>query len=97
MSKNGIRTQGMTLWFTGLPSSGKTTLGSAVESKLKTLGLNTVLLDGDILRRGLNRDLGFSPEARHENNRRVSEVAKLFSENGFLTIVTFISPYAIVI
>ncbi|KAF0989071.1 hypothetical protein HZS_3918 [Henneguya salminicola] len=85
--------EGFTLWFTGLPSSGKTTLGQCIAEDLKKLSINSIVLDGDVLRRGLNKDLDYSPQARHENIRRVAEVATLFARNGSASIVTFISPY----
>ncbi|KII62468.1 Adenylyl-sulfate kinase [Thelohanellus kitauei] len=98
-----MRDFGFTIWFTGglyhhpgLPSSGKTTLGQAIQSRFKDLKIQSVLLDGDVLRKGLNKDLDFSPESRLENNRRVAEVAKLFAQNGTVSIVTFISPYKVV-
>jgi adenylylsulfate kinase len=81
------------LWFTGLPSAGKSTLAVEVQSVLFKRGCNVFVLDGDNVRHGLNKNLGFSPEDRAENIRRVSEVAKLFTEAGFLVITAFISPY----
>lgn len=83
------------IWFTGLPSSGKSTIASAVEHQLYTRGVRTYLLDGDNVRHGLNVDLGFSPEDRAENIRRIGEVAKLFVDAGMITLVAFISPYRI--
>ena len=83
------------IWFTGLPSSGKSTIASAVEHQLYTRGVRTYLLDGDNVRHGLNCDLGFSPEDRAENIRRIGEVAKLFVDAGMITLVAFISPYRI--
>jgi adenylylsulfate kinase len=85
--------QACIIWFTGLPSSGKSTIAGAVEHQLYTRGIRTYLLDGDNVRHGLNRDLGFSPEDREENIRRIGEVAKLFVDAGMVTLVAFISPY----
>lgn len=82
------------LWFTGLSGAGKSTLANLLEKKLNALGLHTMLLDGDNIRQGLNRDLGFSESCRAENIRRIAEVAKLMSEAGLVTLVSFISPYA---
>jgi adenylylsulfate kinase len=81
------------VWFTGLPSSGKSTIASEVEYQLCTRGLRTYLLDGDNVRHGLNKNLGFSPEDREENIRRIGEVARLFVDAGMITFVAFISPY----
>lgn len=81
------------LWFTGLSGSGKSTLANALEHELNNLGQHTYLLDGDNVRHGLNKNLGFSPEDRTENIRRIGEVAKLFVDAGTLVITAFISPY----
>ena len=81
------------LWFTGLSGSGKSTIANLVEKRLFALGKHTYLLDGDNVRHGLNRDLGFSEADRVENIRRVGEVAALFADAGLITIVSFISPY----
>jgi bifunctional enzyme CysN/CysC len=81
------------LWFTGLPASGKSTIASAVEQKLNRLGCHTYLIDGDNVRGGLNRDLGFTEVDRVENVRRVAEVARLFVDAGVIVIVSLISPY----
>lgn len=81
------------VWFTGLPSSGKTTLARELEQRLFAKGRQVFVLDGDNIRSGLNADLGFGPEDRSENIRRVSEVASLFSDAGFIVISAFISPY----
>jgi len=81
------------VWFTGLPSSGKSTIASEVEHQLYARGIRTYLLDGDNVRHGLNSNLGFSPEDREENIRRIGEVAKLFVDGGMITFVAFISPY----
>jgi len=84
---------GATVWFTGLSGSGKSTVAVAVEDRLLDLGRPTYLLDGDNLRHGLNGDLGFSAEDRHENVRRVGEVARLFADAGVVALVPLISPY----
>jgi bifunctional enzyme CysN/CysC len=81
------------LWFTGLSGAGKSTVADLVEQMLHRLGRHTVLLDGDNIRHGLNRDLGFSQEDRVENIRRVAEVAKLMIEGGLIVLVSFISPF----
>ena len=81
------------VWFTGLPSSGKSTIAGEVEHQLYTRGVRTYLLGGDNVRHGLNSNLGFSPEDREENIRRIGEVAKLFVDAGMITFVAFISPY----
>jgi len=81
------------LWYTGLSGSGKSTLAHAVENALVARGCHTYVLDGDNVRHGLNKDLGFSPEDREENIRRIGEVAKLFTDAGIITATAFISPY----
>jgi len=83
----------ITLWFTGLSGSGKSTLAHTVENALFEKGCRTYVLDGDNVRHGLNKNLGFSPEDRTENIRRIGEVAKLFNEAGVLALTAFISPY----
>lgn len=85
--------RGFTVWFTGLSASGKSTLAVALEEALYERGARTFILDGDNVRHGLNRNLGFSPEDRKENIRRLGEVAKLFNEAGVITLTAFISPY----
>lgn len=85
--------KGVTLWFTGLSGAGKSTIANAVEEKLYKLRCRTMLLDGDNIRFGLNKDLGFTPEGRKENIRRIAEVAKLFTTAGIINITAFISPY----
>lgn len=85
--------RGVVLWFTGLSGSGKSTLALAVERYLFEHGHFTYVLDGDNVRHGLNRDLGFSHEDRTENIRRIGEVAKLFAEAGAIVATAFISPY----
>lgn len=84
---------GMTVWFTGLSGSGKSTVAAAVEQQLLALQRPSYLLDGDNLRHGLNGDLGFSADDRDENVRRASEVARLFADAGVVALVPLISPY----
>lgn len=81
------------LWFTGLSGSGKSTIANLVEKRLHALGMHTYILDGDNVRHGLNRDLGFTDEDRVENIRRVAEVAKLMADAGLIVLVSFISPF----
>lgn len=81
------------IWLTGLSGSGKSTIANLLEQRLMAAGKHTYLLDGDNVRHGLNKDLGFSDEDRSENIRRVSEVAKLMVDAGLITIVSFISPF----
>jgi len=81
------------LWFTGLSGAGKSTIANLVERKLHAIGHHTYVLDGDNVRHGLNRDLGFTEADRVENIRRVAEVAKLFADAGLIVIASFISPY----
>ncbi|MBC7770258.1 MAG: sulfate adenylyltransferase subunit CysN [Phycisphaerales bacterium] len=81
------------LWFTGLSGAGKSTIANLVEKRLVSLGRHTVLLDGDNIRHGLNRDLGFTQADRVENIRRVAEVAKLMADAGLIVLVAFISPF----
>ena len=88
-----IGSQGATVWFTGLSGSGKSSVAVAVEDALLAAGRPTYLLDGDNLRHGLNGDLAFSAEDRHENVRRVGEVARLFADAGVVALVPLISPY----
>jgi adenylylsulfate kinase len=83
---------GAVLWFTGLPGAGKTTITRALHERLRNEGVSSVLLDGDVLRHGLNAGLGFSADDRHENLRRVAHVAQLFKNEGFVAIVATISP-----
>ncbi|MEA2200875.1 MAG: bifunctional enzyme CysN/CysC [Solirubrobacteraceae bacterium] len=86
--------RGATLWFTGLPGAGKSTIASAVEERLIQAGRPAFLLDGDNLRHGLNGDLGFGDEARTENVRRTAHVARLLAESGTVALVSLVSPYA---
>jgi bifunctional enzyme CysN/CysC len=81
------------LWFTGLSGAGKSTIANLVERKLHVAGRHTYLLDGDNVRHGLNRDLGFTDADRVENIRRVAETAKLFVDAGLIVLVSFISPF----
>jgi bifunctional enzyme CysN/CysC len=83
------------LWLTGLPAAGKSTIANLVERKLHGLGRHTYMLDGDNVRKGLNKDLGFADADRVENIRRAAEVAKLMVDAGLIVIVSFISPFAI--
>ncbi len=86
--------RGFALWFTGLPCSGKTTIADAVADKLEKKGLKVERLDGDIVRQGLTKDLGFSKDDRDRNIERITFVAKLLSRNGVGVLVSFVSPYA---
>ena len=88
-----LKQKGIVLWFTGLSGSGKSTIANEVAYKLHQMGKLAYVLDGDNIRHGLNKNLGFSPEDRNENIRRISEVAKLFADAGVITITAFISPY----
>ncbi len=88
-----LRQRGATLWFTGLSGAGKSTVARRVEELLVQKGRAVYVLDGDNVRHGLNADLGFGPEERKENIRRIGEVAKLFTDAGILTLAAFISPY----
>ncbi|MDQ1146181.1 adenylylsulfate kinase [Bacillus sp. SORGH_AS 510] len=90
-SKNGHGS--CVLWFTGLSGSGKSTIANAVSSELFRQALNEYVLDGDNIRHGLNKDLGFSDEDRTENIRRIGEVAKLFVDSGAIVTTAFISPF----
>ncbi len=85
--------RGGVVWFTGLSGSGKSTVAREVELALVENGKNAFVLDGDNIRHGLNRDLGFSPEDRKENIRRIGEVAKLMAQANIVTLTAFISPY----
>ena len=81
------------LWFTGLSAAGKSTLANSLCQRLHLMGVKSYVLDGDNIRHGLNKDLGFSPEDRKENIRRIGEVAKLFVDAGLIAMTAFISPY----
>ncbi|MBU2438509.1 MAG: adenylyl-sulfate kinase, partial [Acidobacteria bacterium] len=85
--------KGVVIWYTGLSASGKSTLAHAVEEKLFELGRVSYVLDGDNIRHGLNKNLGFSPEDREENIRRIGEVSVLFADTGVIAMTAFISPY----
>jgi adenylyl-sulfate kinase len=86
---------GATVWFTGLPAAGKSTIAGAVEERLVGDGSPAFLLDGDNLRHGLNGDLGFDEQARRENVRRTAHVARLLAESGSIALVSLVSPYAV--
>ncbi len=88
-----LNQKGCVVWFTGLSGSGKSTLANAVAHQLHERNHHTYVLDGDNVRHGLNKNLGFSPEDREENIRRVGEVAKLFVDAGTIVMTAFISPY----
>lgn len=87
------RHKSFVVWFTGLSGSGKSTLAGKVEEKLFDLGYRTFILDGDNIRTGLNKDLGFDENGRNENIRRIGEVAKLFVDAGVIVLTPFISPF----
>ena len=88
-----LKSRGATLWFTGLPASGKSTLASGVERALVSQGTTAYRLDGDNLRHGLSADPSFSPQDRAENVRRAGEVAALFADAGLVALAAFVSPY----
>ena len=88
-----LRQHPLTVWLTGLPGSGKSTIAQALERRLIDAGHACFVLDGDNMRQGLNRDLGFSPAARHENVRRVAETARLMNDAGLVVVTALISPY----
>jgi adenylylsulfate kinase len=81
------------IWFTGLSGSGKTTLATLLEQHLRQRGFKCCLLDGDVVRKGLNKDLGFSDADRRENLRRIAEVSRLMIDSGLVVIAAFVSPY----
>ncbi len=81
------------IWFTGLSGSGKSTIANELEKKLFSLGIHTYTLDGDNIRKGINKDLSFSQEDRKENIRRISEISKLFIDSGIVVLSAFVSPY----
>ena len=84
--------RGITVWFTGLSGSGKSTIAIALERELSARGILCRILDGDNIRSGINANLGFSPDDRRENIRRIAEVCKLFTETGIVTLAAFVSP-----
>lgn len=88
-----LKQRGCTIWLTGLPSSGKSTIGFSLEHALMHQGRLAYVLDGDNIRHGLNKNLGFSAKDRDENIRRIGEVTKLFADAGFVSITSFVSPY----
>jgi len=88
-----LQQKGCTIWLTGLSASGKSTLAFTLEHEIVRRNRLTYVLDGDNVRHGLNKNLGFSAEDREENIRRIGEVAKLFADGGFITVTSFISPY----
>jgi adenylylsulfate kinase len=85
--------QAFLIWFTGLSGSGKSTIANALENELHTRNISTYSLDGDNIRQGINKDLGFSSEHRTENIRRIAEIANLFVDAGIVTLASFVSPY----
>ncbi|MFX0073196.1 MAG: adenylyl-sulfate kinase [Candidatus Hermodarchaeota archaeon] len=85
--------KGFTVWFTGLPCSGKTVLANAVAEELRKIGMKVERLDGDLVRKSLTRDLGFTEEDRNMNIERVTFVAKLLTRNGVAVLASFVSPY----
>src|SRR5205085_11365657 len=89
-----LETRGATVWLTGLPASGKSTIADGVETALLQAGVNAYRLDGDNLRHGLNENLGFSPEDRAENVRRTAHAAWLLADAGTVAVVSQVSPYA---
>ena len=91
--REALGPEGATVWFTGLPASGKSTIAVAVEERLLAAGRSAYLLDGDNLRHGLNGDLGFDAAARAENVRRAAHVARLFADAGTVALVSLVSPY----
>ena len=91
--RKALEQNSFVVWLTGISGSGKSTIGNLLERRLHDLRLHTYLLDGDNIRHGLNKDLGFSIEDRAENIRRISEVSKLFVDSGTITICAFISPF----
>lgn len=90
-----LRQRGATIWFTGLSGSGKSTIAIALEQALYTIGKLSYRLDGDNVRLGINKNLGFSEPDRKENIRRIGEVAKLFGDAGIISLSSFISPYKV--
>jgi adenylyl-sulfate kinase len=94
VARDSRASRGATVWFTGLPSSGKSSIAAVVEERLVAAGRPAYRLDGDNLRHGLNGDLGFSAEDRSENMRRAGEVAALFADAGVVALVSLVSPFA---
>lgn len=94
MREQALQQRGVTIWLTGLSGSGKSTLANEVEKQLHALGIHTMLLDGDNIRLGLNKNLGFTEADRIENIRRIAEVAKLLNDGGLVVLTAFISPFA---
>ncbi len=92
--QDNLSQKGATIWLTGLSASGKSTIAVALEQVLMQQGKRAYVLDGDNVRHGLNKNLGFSAEDRTENIRRIGEVSKLFADAGLLSITSFISPYS---
>ena len=92
--QDNLSQKGATIWLTGLSASGKSTIAVALEQVLMQQGKRAYVLDGDNVRHGLNKNLGFSAEDRTENIRRIGEVSKLFADAGILSITSFISPYS---
>ena len=90
---NRLGQKGVTIWFTGLSGSGKSTVAVALEKALHSLGKLSYRLDGDNIRLGINKNLGFSAEDRTENIRRIGEISKLYCDTGIITLNSFISPY----
>lgn len=91
--KNLNKHNSFLIWFTGLSGSGKSTLANLVENELHNLKILTYTLDGDNIRLGINKDLGFSKDDRKENIRRIAEISKLFVDAGVVTLASFVSPY----
>ena len=92
--ENQLQQNARTIWFTGLSGSGKSSLANELEKRLVAMGKHTMLLDGDNIRMGLNRNLGFKEDDRIENIRRIAEVAKLMNDAGLIVLTSFISPFA---
>lgn len=93
MREAALHQKAVTIWLTGLSGSGKSTLANALEQRLASAGRHTMLLDGDNVRHGLNKDLGFSEHDRIENIRRIAEVCRLLNDAGIIVLASFISPY----
>jgi len=90
---DAMKQKGIVLWFTGLPCSGKTSISKGLHARLSKDSLRSYVLDGDVIRKGLCADLGFTESDRHENIRRIGEVSRLFADSGQIIIVAFISPF----